>query len=148
MSAWKNNSKEKWEINKKKHVILLVIKEMEKTHESPLDYKIKPVNPKGNQPWMFPGRIIAETEAPILWPPDAKSGLIGEDPDAGKDWRQKEKEAAEDKMVSITGSKDMNLSTVQETVEDRGVWPTAVHRFTKSQTWCSDWTTTAKKWRL
>ena len=114
---------------------------MEKTCESPLDCKeIKPVNPKGNQPWMFPGRIIAETEAPILWPPDAKSRLIGEDPDAGKDWRQKEKEAAEDKMVSSPGSKDMNLSTVQETVEDRGAWPAAVHGVTKSQTWLSNFT--------
>ena len=49
--------------------------------------QLKPVNPKGNQPWIFIGRTDAE--APILWPPDAKSWLIGKDPDAGKDWRQK-----------------------------------------------------------
>ena len=66
--------------------------------ESPLDYKeIKPVNPKGNQPWRFIGRIDAE--APILWPPDAKNWLIGKDPDAGKGLRQKEKEVAEGEMV-------------------------------------------------
>ena len=65
-----------------------------------LDCKeIKLVNPKGNQPWIFIGRIGAEAEAPILWPPDAKNWLIGKDPDAGKDWRQKEKWAKEDEMV-------------------------------------------------
>ena len=57
--------------------------------ESPLDCKIKPVNPKGNQPWIFIGRTDAEAETPILWPPDANNGLIGKDPDAGKDLRQK-----------------------------------------------------------
>ena len=59
---------------------------MEKTLESPLDCKeIKPVNPKGNQPSMFFGRTDAESEAPILWPPNAKNQLLGKDPDAGKD---------------------------------------------------------------
>ena len=72
---------------------------LEKTVESPLDYReIQPVNPEGNQPWIFIGRTDAETEAPILWPPDAKSWLIRKDPDAGKDWRQEEK-GTEDKMV-------------------------------------------------
>ena len=73
---------------------------LEKTLENPLDCKeIKPVNPKGNQLWIFIERTDAQTEAPILWPPDAKSQLIGKDPDAGKDWRQREKGAAEDEMV-------------------------------------------------
>ena len=73
---------------------------LEKTLESPLDFKeIKPVSPKGNQSWIFIGRTDAEAEAPILWPPDVKSRLTGKDPDAGKDWRQKEKGAAEDEMV-------------------------------------------------
>ena len=73
---------------------------LEKTLESPLDCKeIKPVNSKGKQPWMFIGRTDVEAEAPIFWPPDAKSGLIGQDPDAEKEWRQEEKGAAEDKMV-------------------------------------------------
>ena len=63
------------------------------TIESPLESKeIKPVNPEGNQPWIFIGRTDAEAEAPILWPLDAKSWLIGKDPDAGEHWRQEEKE--------------------------------------------------------
>ena len=73
---------------------------MEKTLEKPLDWReIKPVNPQGNQSWIFTGRTIAEAEAPILWPPDAKSRLIGKDPNAGKDWRQKEKGTTEDGMI-------------------------------------------------
>ena len=73
---------------------------LEKSPESPLDSKeIKPVNPKGNQSWIFIGRTDAEAEAPILWPPDAKSWLFGKDPDAGKDWRQEEKGTTEDEMV-------------------------------------------------
>ena len=71
---------------------------LEKTLESPLDCKkIKPVNPKGNQSWILIGRTDAET--PILWLPDAKNWLIGKDPDAGKDWRQKEKGMTQDEMV-------------------------------------------------
>ena len=57
------------------------------------------VNAKGNQPWIFVGRTDANAEAPILWPPDAKSWLIRKDPDAGKDWRQEEKGMTEDEMV-------------------------------------------------
>ena len=65
-----------------------------------LDSKeIQPVNPKGNQSWIFIGRTDAEAEALILWPPDAKSWLIGKDPDGGKDWREKEKRVTEDKIV-------------------------------------------------
>ena len=71
---------------------------LEKTLESPLDNKeIKPVNPKVNQPWIFIQRTDAV--ALILWPPDAKSQLIGKDPGAGKDWRQKEKWVAEDEII-------------------------------------------------
>ena len=67
---------------------------LKKTLESPLESKeIQPVHPKGNQPWIFIGKTDAEAEAPILRPPDAKSQLFGKDPDAGKDRRQKEKEA-------------------------------------------------------
>ena len=61
--------------------------------------EIKPVNSKGNLHWMFIGRTDAEAEAPILWPPDIKSQLIGKDPDAGKDWGQEEKGTTEDEMV-------------------------------------------------
>ena len=74
---------------------------LEKTFEGSLDYKeIKPVNPKRNQPWIFIGRTDAEVESLILWPTDTKIHLIGKDPDAGKDWRQKRKGAAEDDMAS------------------------------------------------
>ena len=74
---------------------------LEKTPESPLDSKeIKPVNPKGNQPWLFIGRTDAEAEALILWPPDAKNRLTGKDPAAGKDWRW-EKGMTEDEMVGL-----------------------------------------------
>ena len=66
--------------------------------ESLYSKKIKPVNPKENQPWIFIGRTDAEAETPILWPPDAQSWLVGKDPDAGKDWRQK-KGMVEDVMV-------------------------------------------------
>ena len=73
---------------------------LEKTLESPLDWKeIQVVNLKGNQAWIPIGRTDAEAEALILHLPDAKNWLIGKDPDAGKDWRQKEKGASEDEMV-------------------------------------------------
>ena len=73
---------------------------LEKTLESPLDCKeIQPVHPKVNQSWIFIRRTDAETETPILWPPDAKSWLIGKDPDAGKDWGQEEKGTTEDEMA-------------------------------------------------
>ena len=73
---------------------------LEKTLVSPLDSKeIKPVNPKGNQPWIFIGRTDAAAEALILWPSDGKSQLFEKDSDAGKDWGQQEKGVAEDEMV-------------------------------------------------
>ena len=73
---------------------------LERTLESPLDCKkIKPVSPKGNQPWIFIGRTDAEPEAPVLWPPDTKSWFIGRNPDAGKYWAQEEKGVTEDEMI-------------------------------------------------
>ena len=73
---------------------------LEKTLESPLDCKeIKSVNLKGKKPWIFIGMTDAKVEAPILWPPDTKSWLIGKDPGAGKDWGQEEKRVTEDEMV-------------------------------------------------
>ena len=73
---------------------------LEKSLESPWDSKeIKPVNPKGNQSWIFIRKTDAEAETPVLWPPDVKSWLIRKDPHAGKDWRQEEKGMTEDKMV-------------------------------------------------
>ena len=73
---------------------------VEKTLESPLDCKeIQPVHPKGDQSWVFIGRTDAEAETPVLWPPDAKSWLIGKDPDTGREWGQEEKGTTEDDMV-------------------------------------------------
>ena len=93
---WELDHKEDWA--PKNWCFLTVV--LEKTLESPLDCKeIQPVSPKGNQPWMFIGRADAETEALILWPPDAKSWLIGKDPDAGKDWGQEEKGTTEKEMA-------------------------------------------------
>ena len=109
---------------------------LEKTLESPLDCKeIKPVNPKGNQPWIFIGGTDAEAEAPIFWPPYAKTWLNGKYLDAGKEWRQEEKGTTEDETVGwhhqLNGH-DMNLSKLREIVMDREAWCTAVHGVTKS----------------
>ena len=91
---------ESWPIKKAEHQrIDAFVLVLEKTLESPLDCKeIQPVNPKGNQSWIFIGRTDAEAETPILWPPDVKNWLIGKDTDSGQDWRQ-EKRTPEDEMV-------------------------------------------------
>ena len=96
---WELDHEEGWQL---KNLCFRTVM-LKKTLKNPLDSKeIKPVNPKGNQHWVFIGRIDAEAEAPILWPPHAtswRSFLIGKDPDAGKDWRQEEKGMTEDEMV-------------------------------------------------
>ena len=102
---------------------------------SPSDCKeIHPVNPKGNQSWIFTGRTDAE--APILWPPDVKNWLIGKDPDAGKDWRQEEKGTTQGKMVGyhhwLNGHE---FEQTPEMVKDREAWCAAVHGAAKGQTW-------------
>ena len=118
---------------------------LEKTLENPLDCKeIKPVNPKGNQPWIFIGRTVAKAEASILWPPNAKSQLTGKDSEVGKDWRQKEKGVTEDEMVSTTDSMDMNLSKLQKRVEDRGAWNATLQGIARRRTQLSNWTTTTR----
>ena len=82
---------------------------------------------------MFIERTVAEAEVPIFWPPDVKSQLIGKDPDAGKDQRQKEKEHQKMRgLDSINNSVDTNLSTLEEIVEDRVAWCAAVHGSAKS----------------
>ena len=94
IQMWELDHKEGWAL--KNWCFWITV--LEKTLESPLDCKeIKPVNPKGNQPWIFIRRTDAEAEALILWPPDGKNCLTGKDPNAGKDWRQKG--VTEDEMV-------------------------------------------------
>ena len=81
--------------------------------------EIKPVNPKGNQPWIFIGRSDSEAEAPTLWPPDLKSWLTGKDPDAGSNLK---KAVRMWRLEGIIIPMDMNLNKLQETEEDRGAW--------------------------
>ena len=94
---------------------------LEKTLESPLDCKeIQPVHPKGDHPWIFIGKSDAEAEAPVLWPPYVKNWLIGKDPDAGKDWRQKERGMTEVEMAERHHLlRNMSLSRLQELAVDR-----------------------------
>ena len=125
---------------------------LEKTLESTLDNKeIKPINPKGNQLWLFIEFIEirysldSESEAPIFWPPNAKSWLIGKDPDAAKDGGQEEKGVTED---GITDSMNMSLSKLQDIGKNGGAWHAAVHGVPKSPTWLSNWTTTNADFKI
>ena len=119
---------------------------LEKTLESPLDCKeIKPVNPKGNQSWIFIQRTDAEAEAKLAWPPDVKSQPIRKDPDAGKEWRQ-EKGMTEDERVGwhhrLSGCE---FEQALRDSEGQGSLVSALHGAAKSRTQLSDWTTATKQ---
>ena len=119
---------------------------LEKTLKSPLDSKeITPVIPKGNQPCIFIWRSDPEAEAPILWPPDVKSWLIGKDSHAGKDWRQEEEVMTEDEMVGwhhqLNGHE---FEQAPGNGEEQGNLTCYGNGVTKSPTWLSNWTTTTK----
>ena len=118
---------------------------LEKTLESPSDCKeIKTVTLKGNQPWIFIARTDVEAEAPILWPPDAKSWLTGKDPDAGKDWRWEKKRTTEDEMVGW--HHQLNGHGFGWTLwhsKGQGSLACCSPWVAKSQTGLNDWTTTS-----
>ena len=112
-----------------------------KTLESPLDCKeIQPVHSEGDQPWVFFGRNDAKAETPVLWPPHAKSWLIGKDPDAGRDWGQEEKGTTEDEMAGWHHWLDGRESVWTPGVGDgQEAWCVAIHGVAKIWTRLKDW---------
>ena len=115
---------------------------LEKTLESPLDCKeIQPAHSKGDQPWVFLERTDAKAETLALWPPHAKSWLIGKDSDAGRDWEQEEKGTTEGEMAGWHHWLDGHgFGWLRELVMDREAWRAVIHGVAKNRTRLSDWT--------
>ena len=113
---------------------------LEKTLESPLDCKkIKPINPKENQSWIFIGKTDAEAAAAVLWPLDVKSQLIGKDSDAGKiEGRRRRGQSRMRRLDGIPDSMDISLSKLQEIGKDREAWCVAIQWVSTNQTWLCD----------
>ena len=132
---------ESWTVKKADcHRINVLNWVLEKTLESPLDCKeIQPVHSKGDQPWDFFGRTDAKAETPVLWPPHARSGLIGKDSDAGRDWGQEEKGTTKDEMAGWHHRLDGHeLSELREMAMDLEAWRTVIHGVANSRTRLSD----------
>ena len=138
---WELDQKEAWVL--KNWCFQTVV--LEKMLESPFYCKVKPVNPKGNQLWIFTGRTDDEAEAPILWTPDAKSLLIGKDPDAGKDWGQEEMRTKEDEMVRWHHRLNEHEFEQTERWWRTGNLGMLQSLGLQSQTWLSHWAITTRK---